>query len=68
MRKGLAKEIKNHSKDGLRADFTVTANLRGYKPDAGENDPAVAIPAFVKEFSLAEFGEGDSGVTIVKFK
>ena len=53
LRKGLAKEIKNHSKDGLRADFTVTANLRGFKPDAGENDPAEAIPAFVKEFSLA---------------
>ena len=44
LRKGLAKEIKNHSKDGLRADFTVTANLRGFKPDAGENDPPRRFP------------------------
>ena len=54
LRKGLAKEIKNSSLDGLRADFTVKAKLLGNKAGAGEDAPAEAIPTdFEKVFSLA---------------
>ena len=53
LRKGLAKEITNSSKDGLRADFTVKADLLGNKAGAAEDTPPEAIPTFTKEFSLA---------------
>ena len=53
LRKGLAKEITNSSQDGLRADFTVKADLYGNKAGAAENAPAVAIPTFTKPLSLA---------------
>lgn len=53
LRKGLAKEITDHSLDGLRAGFTVKADLRGKKAGSPADAPEVKIPAFVKELSLA---------------
>ena len=53
LRKGLAKEITNSTQDGLRADFTVKANLYGNKAGSADDAPAVAIPTFNKPLSLA---------------
>ena len=53
LRKGLAKEITDHTLDGLRAGFTVKADLRGKKAGSPDDAPEVKIPAFVKELSLA---------------
>ena len=53
LRKGLAKEITDHSLDGLRAGFTVKADLRGKKAGSPEDAPEEKIPTFVKELSLA---------------